>query len=303
MEKGMKQLHKNIYVHTTADGLNVGCVVDDDGAVSIDLPLNVNEALQWRDMIQALTPKPLRTIIFTSVDRVNSDALKALAPNLGPFSLPSIIQDTGFTTLYAALEASQPRMLEPLSPAQLRERAVLPDMTYSESATFTLGLNDPVRIDIASVGGPVPGGSIVTVRDSGVVFAGWLVAGSEPPLLPGANLDPWLASLTGLRRNRKIKVVVPARGADGDHSLVAKTQEYLKVASAGIRRLVRTHKPRESVSGLSAELLEIYSGATDATGRMNAEAMAQRVQDNLGRIYDELLLQAVTEPVSEYQQI
>ena len=74
----MEKLHNNIYVHTTGDGLNVGCVVDEDGAVSIDLPLNVGEALGWRDMIQTLTPKPLRTIIYTSPDRTNSDALKAL---------------------------------------------------------------------------------------------------------------------------------------------------------------------------------------------------------------------------------
>ena len=301
MEKGMIKLHNNIYVHTTADGLNVGCVVDNgSGTVSIDLPVNVDEALQWRSMLQELTPKPLRTIIFTAPDRVNSDALKALTPNLGPFGLPSIIQDAGFNTLYAALEAAQPRLLEPLSPVQLREHAVLPDMTFSDSATFTLGLDVPIRIDMTSVSANAPGCCMVTLRDSGVVFAGGLVAGSWPPMLPGADVEHWLASLSVLRRNRKIKVIVPAQGLCGDLSLVARTQEYLKAASAGIRKLARTHKPRdtERIGALAVELADLYAGKYDSG---DTERVVRRVSDNLGRIFDELTLQAVAEPVPDFQ--
>ena len=291
----MKKLHKNIYMHTTGEGLNVGCVVGEDGAVSIDLPNNPDEALQWRAQIQELTPKPLRTIIFTSPDRVSSDALKALAPNLGAFSLPSIIQDAGFNQLYAALEAAQPRMLEPLSPVQLRERAVLPDVTFSNSATFTLGLEDPVRVDMANAGEFIPGSSIVTIRDSGVVFVGWLVAGHEPPMLRNANVDAWTSALGNLRRNRKIKVIVPASGSAGDLSTMTQTQEYLKAAFGGVKKLVRTHKPREAISTLVPDLLKMYM-----TGNaLDHPFIAQRVQGNLERIYDELTVQSMAEPIVE----
>ena len=37
-----------IYAHTTSDGLNIGCIVTDDGVISIDLPLTFAEALAWR---------------------------------------------------------------------------------------------------------------------------------------------------------------------------------------------------------------------------------------------------------------
>jgi glyoxylase-like metal-dependent hydrolase (beta-lactamase superfamily II) len=296
----MKKLHKNVYVQTTSDGFNVGCVLAEDGAVSIDLPLNIDEALQWRAQIQELTPnnKPLRAIIFTAADRVSSEALKALAPNLGAFSLPSIIQEAGFNQLYATLEASQPRMLEPLSPAQLRERAVLPDLTFSDAATFTLGMQDPVRVDIANAPGGGPGSSMVTVRDIGVVFTGALVTNREPPALQAGDLDLWMATLTNLRRNRKIKTVVPGRGPAGDLTTVAQTMAYLKAAQAGVRKLARAHRTRDSLAPLVAELQELYPSANRASKEHAAaeqELIARRIQSGLERLFDEWTAQASSE--------
>jgi glyoxylase-like metal-dependent hydrolase (beta-lactamase superfamily II) len=306
----MKKLHKNIYVHTTSDGVNIGCIVGEDGAVSIDLPLNTDEALQWREQIKGLTPKPLRAIIFTSSDRVNSDALRSLAPNLGAFSIPAIIQDAGFNQLYAALEAAQPRMLEPLSPVQLRERAVLPDVTFSDSATFTLGLEEPVHIDITNAGGYAPGCSLVTIRDTGVVFTGELVTSHEPPSLMTANIDQWVEVLTNLRRNRKIKTVVPGRGPVGDSSAVAETLSYIKAAYAGVKKLVRSHRSREGVGALTPELLSRYAPASSKVSReragavhgavhLDASAISQRIQMGLERVYDELTARAAAEPQPE----
>lgn len=295
----MKKLHKNVYVHTTSDGLNVGCVVGDDGAVSIDLPLKVDEALQWLAQIKELTPKPLRAVIFTSADRVNSDALKALAPGLGAFSVPAIIQDAGFVQLYSALEAAQPRMLEPLSPVQLREQAVLPDMTFSDSATFTLGLEDPIRIDFANAGGFAPGSSIVTVRDTGVAFVGWLAASREPPLMLTANLETWMSTLGNLKRNRRIKVVVPASGPAGDPAILTQTLNYLKTVNSGVKKLLRTHKPRENVAGLVPDLLALFAAGRSGAPSIEQEVMAQRIQASLERIYDELASSLVSEPAGE----
>ncbi len=297
--EGMKKLHPNVYCSVTTDGLNIGCVVGDEGAVSIDLPLKADEALHWQSQIRELTPKPLRAIVYTSTDRVNSDALKALAPNLGAFSLPAIIQDAGFNQLYSALEAAQPRMLEPLSPVQLRENAILPDLTFSDSATFTLGMDEPVRVDIANAGGYAPGSSIVTVRDTGVVFVGWLAASHEPPWMLTTNLDTWMSTLSGLRRNRKVKMVVPASGPVGDPSMLGQTLEYLKAVNSGVRRLVRTHKPRESVATLVPGLLALYTDGKAGPPSIEHEVMAQRIQNGLERIYDELIARNTTEPPAE----
>ena len=295
----MKKLHKNVYVHTTSDGLNVGCVVGDDGAVSIDLPLKVDEALQWQAQVRELTPRPLRAVIYTSADRVNSEALKALSPNLGAFSLPAIIQDAGFNQLYTALEASQPRMLEPLSPVQLREHAVLPDLTFSDSATFTLGMDEPIRVDFANASGYAPGSSIVTVRDTGVVFVGWLAASREPPLMLTANLDAWMSALNNLKRNRKLKVIVPASGPAGDAAMLTQTLNYLKIVSSGVKKLIRTHKPRENVAALVPDLLAFFSSGRASVPSIEQEVMAQRIQSSLERIYDELAMNRASEGAGE----
>lgn len=291
----MRKIYENIYMHTTSDGLNVGCVVDKDGGVSIDLPLGVDETLQWRSEIGRLTQKPLRMIIFTSADRVNSEALKALAPNLGAFGLPAIIQDSGFNQLYASLEASQPRMLEPLSPIQLRERAVLPDMTYSDAATYTLGQENPIHIDITSVNRFAPGSSIVTVRDSNIYFTGWLVAGNEPPTLQRANIDAWLQALATLRRNRKLKFIVPASGPVGDMALVARTQQYLKDAQSAVRKVVRARKPREHLALLTRDLVAAFAHASGDSAALQRNALT-----GLERLYDDMAAQTiVSEPVHE----
>lgn len=302
----MKKLHKNVYYQTTTDGLNVGCVVTEEGAVSIDLPHHPDEALQWRDRIKEMTPKPLRAIIFTAANRVNSDALKALAPNLGPYSLPAIIQDGGFNLLYSALEAAQPRLLEPLSPAQLREHTVLPEVTFSDAMTFTLGNENPIFIDVVNAGGYTPGGSTVTIRDSGIEFSGWLVANHEPPTVGAdANVDAWITALGILRRNRKVKTIVPASGSIGDLQTVIETVEYLKAARSAIRKLVRTHRPRENVTAFVPELLALYTvGKTKAHPRGSATStqgaeFAQRIQDGLERLYDNLTTRALDEALSE----
>ncbi len=297
--EGMKKLHKNVYFSTTSDGLNIGCVVGEDGAVSIDLPLKVDEALHWQAQIQELAHRPLRAIVYTSTDRVNSDALKALAPNMGAFSIPAIIQDAGFNQLYSALEAAQPRMLEPLSPVQLRENTVLPDLTFSDSATFTLGMEEPIRIDIANAGGYAPGSATVTIRDTGVMFVGWLAASHEPPWMLTTNLDTWVSTLTGLKRNRKIKTIVSASGPVGDAGMLGQTLEYLRAVNSSVKRLVRTHKSRESIASLVPDLLEIYIDGKTGAPSIEREVMAQRIQNGLERIYDELVTRTIVQPTTE----
>jgi hypothetical protein len=302
----MKKLHKNVYYQTTTDGLNVGCVVTEDGAVSIDLPQHPDEALQWRDQIKEMTPKPLRAIIFTSANRVNSDALKALAPNLGPYSLPAIIQDAGFNQLYSALEAAQPRLLEPLSPAQLREHTVLPEVTFSDAMTFTLGNENPLYIDVVSGGGYIPGGSTITIRDTGIEFSGWLVTSHEPPTIGSdANVDAWITALGTLRRNHKVKTIVPARGAICDLQNVVDTVEYLKALRSDIRKLVRTHRSRESIMMMVPDLLAHYNGSKSKAHLRGAAATAheaeftQRIQSSLECLFDNLTTRALDEALSE----
>jgi glyoxylase-like metal-dependent hydrolase (beta-lactamase superfamily II) len=286
----MKKLQKNIYYHTTSDGMNLGCIIGDDGPISIDLPMTPEEALSWRAQIAALSDKPLRAVLFTSADRVSSEALAAIAPHPGPLSIPSIIHDAGFAQLYAALEASQPKSPEPLTPAQLREQAVLPDVTFTDSTTLVVGSANPLFVDIKHVGGYSPCSAIVVVRDANIVFAGDLVTSREPPSLTRGNLDQWSATLTDLKRSLKTAAIVPGRGPVADVDAISETLAYLKAARSAVQKLIRGRKTRADVSAIVPELLAAYSIKPGKPRRGGADpgVIERRVLLSLESLFDQL---------------
>ncbi|MCS7061456.1 MAG: hypothetical protein RMN25_09870 [Anaerolineae bacterium] len=285
----MKKLQKNIYYHTTRDGINIGCVIGDTGVVSIDLPSSAEEALDWRAQITALTNKPLRAVVFTSADRASSAALAALAPHPGPLSIPAIIHEAGFTQLYAALEASQPKSPEPLNPVQLREQAVLPEATFSEATTIVVGAENPLFLDVKRVGGYSAGSAIVAVRDADIVFAGDLITSKEPAPLVGCNLDEWIAALTEMKRSLKTAMIVPGRGLVADAETITETLTYLKAARTTVQRLVRSRKTRADAAGLATELLALYPLKTSKSRRsVNVSAIERRIALGLEYLFDQL---------------
>lgn len=285
----MKKLQKNIYYHTTSDGMNLGCIIGDDGPVSIDLPLTPEETLDWRAQIATLSDKPLRMVIFTAADRVNSEALAALAAHPGPLSIPSIIHDAGFAQLYAALEASQPKSPEPLTPAQLRERAVLPDITFTDSTTLVVGSANPLFVDVKHVGGYSSGSAIVVVRDAGIVFTGDLITSREPPSLTQSNLDQWSATLTDFKRSLKTATLVPGRGPVADVAAISETLAWLKTARSAVHKLVRGRKTRADVAAIVPQLLATYTVKPGKSRRGGADTsvIERRVLLSLEYLFDQ----------------
>lgn len=286
----MKKLQKNIYYHTTGDGINLGCIIGDDGPVSIDLPLTAEETLSWRAQIATLSEKPLRAVIFTAADRVSSEALAALAAHPGPLSIPSIIHEAGFAQLYAALEASQPRFPEPLTPAQLRERAVLPDITFTDSMTLVVGSANPLFVDVKHVGGYSAGSAIVVARDAGIVFAGDLITSKEPPSLTQSNLDQWSATLTDFKRSLKAATIVPGRGPVADVEAITETLAWLKAARNAAQKLVRGHKTRADAAALAPELTALYAikPGKPRRGGPDISLIERRVALSLEYLFDQL---------------
>lgn len=252
-----------IYAHTTTDGLNIGCIVTDDGVVSVDLPLTVAEALAWRAEISQITDRPLRGVIYTSAHRAFGDALRALSHKPGTAILPAMIHESGFNQMFAALEQKfQNRLGEPLSPGQLRERGVLPELTYSDSATFSLGGRDAIIIDVTRVGGFTPGSALISVRGSDVVFAGDIVSKGGPPTIVGqSNVDAWVDALNTLRKSKVFKTVVPGHGPISDLSAALETGEYVKAALAAVRKVLKANRSRDALPILMAELLARYPQA------------------------------------------
>lgn len=291
-----------VHIMTMQDGANVSLIVTDECAIAVDLPMQASELADWRAGMAAVTSKPLRWIVFTSPERVSADTLKLLAPVDKPapkvIGVPTIIQDAGFAQLYTALESAQPRSPEPLTAFELRKRGILPEFTFSEKMTLTSG-NPPVYIDILHVDGAMPGSAFVFVRDAGLVFAGDHIVTNDPPVLySNSNLDHWINALTEIQREKKLVIVVPGRGKIHDASTVTITLEFLKSARSGLRKLAKSHKSRDAVSGLVPGLMAIYhgknTGETPTVSGSNAYTFSvagQSLQLGLEQLYDQLVRQ------------
>ncbi len=275
-----------VYAHTLSDGLNIGCVVTEDGVVSIDLPLTVAEALAWRAEISQVSDKPLRGVIFTSAQRAFGDALRALSHKPGTAILPALIQESGFSQQFGQLEQQfQNRLGEPFSAAQLRERGVLPELTFSGSATFSLGGKDAVQIEVVRVGGFSPASALISVRGSDVVFAGDLVSRGAPPVIsPNSNIEEWVEALNALRKNKAATTIVPGIGPVSDGSAAAETAEYLKTALASVRKLIRANRSRDTLAVVLGDVLSRYPQANRGL------ASQQRALNGLEALFDAQLL-------------
>ncbi|HQV69446.1 MAG TPA: hypothetical protein PLJ62_01565 [Thermoflexales bacterium] len=294
------------HVMTMQDGANVSLIVTDDCAIAVDLPMQASELADWRAGMSGVTNKPLRWIIFTSPERVSGDTLKLLAPVDKPapkvIGVPTIIQDAGFTQLFAALEAAQPRSPEPLSAFELRKRGILPEFTFSEKMTLAAG-SQPVNIEILHVGGVMPGSSFVFAREAGLVFAGDHIAIDDPPVLyANSDLDKWIDALTAIQHDKKLSILIPGRGKSHDAGAIAITLEFLKNARAGLRRLAKAGKGRDAVASLVPGLMAIYHGkntasapAVSGSNAYTFSVAGQSLQLGLEQLYDQLVRQIATE--------
>jgi glyoxylase-like metal-dependent hydrolase (beta-lactamase superfamily II) len=276
----MKKLHKSIYCHTTADGMNVGCVIGEDGVVCIDLPLDPEETRGWRAQIAEFTDKPVRAVMFTTSDRMNSGSLAVVKS-------PAILHEAAFAQLYATAEPPSDPPGEPQPPAPVREPGAGPEVTFSSAATFVLGTRHPSFVDAVHRGGYSPDASFVIPRDSGVVFVGNHVVVGHPPDLSQGDFDRWQTILTTLRRNRHVATVVPGWGAPGNTTIVDETLDYIKVATARVKALVRANRARSDVAALIPELLMLYT-TKSSKGSARQDVLVQHMRAGLERIYDNL---------------
>jgi glyoxylase-like metal-dependent hydrolase (beta-lactamase superfamily II) len=283
--QNLKKLSKNVYMHTTHAGLNLGCIVTDEGAVSIDLPLTPQETLEWRAQINAATGKPLRAVVYTSPLRVNGECVRALYNER--FPTPTLIHENGFEQLFAVLEAAHPHPPEIGLPLLVREQAGLPDMTFSDKMSFVFGSHTaPSYIDVSHVGGCAPGGAYVTLRDSGIWFVGDHVAVDEPPMFSAGDLDAWVKALTHLPKMKGAKTIVPGRGAPGNLNIGAGTLEFVKELRVASRKISRAHHTRDEAAKLAPELAAKFVPKRAKHHDAVMASYSARIQAGLEQLFD-----------------
>jgi len=281
----MKKLTKNVFTHTASDGANIGCVAGDDAIVLIDLPQDPLEASAWRkDLAAELGPKHIRAILFTSSDRLNSEAIAAV-------NAPTVLHDAAYAQLSTPEESPMMQMLEPMALPPIRELGATPQVTFSNSASIVLGGKQPHFVDVIHYGGYTPDACIVIPRGTGIAFVGDLVAVGQPPLLAQGNFEQWQAVLAALKKNKTITTLVPGRGPVGVPATATDdTTDYIKTAVTRVKALVRANRNRGDVAGLVPDLMSIYGpkGAKGTRHSSNMDAVSRYVRAGLERIYDDL---------------
>ncbi len=281
----MKKIQKNVYVHVTASGHNIGCVVGEDNVVSIDLPFTPQEALSWRTQIAEVTDKPLSAVIFTASDRVNSDVL-------GSINLPSIIHESALTQIPSLVDGSSAfgHAGDTISAAMVRDYGPQPEVTYSDKMTYSMGVRHQVHVDVQYVGGYGPGSAFVSVRDTGVLFTGDHVTIGQPPQLSYGDFARWNEGLAALKKNKKVTILIPGHGPVGDLNAVNDTLEYIKLATSRVKTLVRSNKSRADVLSIIPDVLALYALKPGKTNRqtIDIDHISRVIRGGLERIYDDL---------------
>ncbi len=281
----MKKIQKNVYMQVTGSGHNIGCVVGEEGVVSIDLPFTPQEALSWRSQIAEVTDKPLCAVIFTASDRVNSDVL-------GSINLPSIIHESALTQIPSLVDgtSSYGHSGDAMSAAMVRDYGPQPEVTYSDKMTYSMSVRHPIHVDVQYIGGYGPGSAFVSVRDTGVIFTGDHVTVGQPPQLSYGDFARWNDALAALKKNKKVTTLIPGHGPVGDSNSVNEVLEYIKLATTRVKMLVRSNKSRADVLSIIPDVLAMYALKLGKTNRQTVDIdhISRIVRGGLERIYDDL---------------
>ncbi|MDW8351407.1 MAG: hypothetical protein RML99_05810 [Anaerolineae bacterium] len=281
----MKKLHKNVYYHTTAGGLNVGCVVGEDAVVYIDLPPDPAEARAWHAQVAELSDKPLRAVIFTSADRMSTEALAAIG---GP---TAIVHDAAFAPVAAPTEPALAQPFE-LPVPTAKDLNGAPRLTFSSSLSVVLGVKHVTFVDVTFQGGYSPDACFVTLRDSGILFTGDHVTYGHPPNLAQGNFERWQSVLAGLKKSRTITMLVPGRGSatNTPAEAVDATLDYIRSATTRVKALLRAKRSRSEVGALVPDLMALYAPKIARSKSSPAyEVLFREMRAGLEHLYDELL--------------
>ena len=280
----MKKIHTSVYDHVTRDGLNIGIILGEDGVVCVDLPMSTEETLAWKAQIRELTRLPIRSVIYTSADRVSFEAIDAM-------NTPVVVCELARVQLYTPVEVAALNQFDAsvtmIAPAQNK----LPELSFSDSMTILLGPEKTApAIDVMHQGGHAPGSVFIFVRDAGIVFVGEHVAVGQPPLIAQGNFEKWHEAISALRRNKKVVTLIPGRGQPGNTTITVETLEYIKTATSKVRAHVRARRARNELITLIPDVLKSY-GLTEkiaAKANLNLDVVRLNVRAGLERLFDDL---------------
>jgi glyoxylase-like metal-dependent hydrolase (beta-lactamase superfamily II) len=311
----MEKIGTNTFVETVYPGVNIGCIVTDDGSICIDTPLLPGEAQRWQARIHSLEGEPVRFAVYTNGQRERILGTQYLLRSTShPLSPPTTLFPTQPISLVHSMGLR--RRPEPPQRQTIRKGIVVAHKlawaqvsnhctdAFKQSMIDMLGDRDPdvVNLDVIRpqvaldehiklyVGdqeimllAAAPGMLWVWNPAQRALFTGdTLVVGTHPPLTV-TDTQEWLLALERLRQEPQFQeaVIVPGRGSLCDVRAAEPLIEYLKIARKCTYKLYRTSGPKSDLNNVAADLLPLYPVADG-----QRERVQRQIKLGLDELYD-----------------
>jgi glyoxylase-like metal-dependent hydrolase (beta-lactamase superfamily II) len=276
----VQELAPGVFVETGFRRVNVGAILTDEGFVLIDTPPYPNDAHYWREMLAAISDRPVLAIINTDChrDRVigncwfDARVIVAHDDTIAQMrNLPTSFVDAALDTLTIS-----PHERGIFSGAQLR----IPSIGFTRRMQLRYGGR---TIPLLAMPGPTSGSLWVHLPEQRLLFASDSVIVNQHPYISSPCTKDWLESLTMLRRARfPADLIVPGRGPLVDKDATEPLSNYLRLARRRVHSLFHAGRPRADTSTLVPELLDLFPYQED-----DLENVQRRIKGGLDRIYEE----------------
>ena len=270
----MKEIAENVYVETFYPGTNVGCIVDERGAICIDTPVLSEDALQWKEQVKSVGGDPIRYVVYTNghCDRILGTQYlggTVVSHEITWQQIKHYLESNAYQSMCESLAERDPR--------GKGLQVVLPQITFTEHLLLYIG-EEPVVLTWAA--GPA---LWVRLPEQGILFAGDTVVVDAHPFLAEMDTFGWLKALQRLRHKRfRADVIVPGRGPLCEKQDTKFTSNYLSRARARVRSLYRVGKPKSELNTVVGDLMELVPSTVG-----DKEWLQRQIKLGLDHIYEE----------------
>ncbi len=276
----VREVAPGVYVAKSAFGINVGLVETSAGAVLIDAPFIPQQAQEWRQQVEEISPHGVAY-------RINTDY--HMGHSLGTCFLPpalTVAHETAWQHLHgldrAALIEKAIEYAEARTPGLASQfedvSIVLPEITVGKAMSLWCGEQE---VRLLHFGGHTPSTLGVYLPTQRILFTGDLVVNGCHPYAGDTICLQWLESLERLR-DMEIDFLVPGHGEPGGLELVEPVYDYLLDVRTRVKECFEEgHTRRETVERVKPlDAFPIASG--------DEERLRRFLRSSIERIYDEI---------------
>ena len=190
----MRKLARYVFLENEYVGVHVGVIKVDDSLLLVDVPLLVDEAREWLNVVSGKGRPRYLTLLDSHPDRVLG-AINYDIPIIAQYR--TMVEMLGWSDTFKGgahpigADADQLKRI-------VGVQKVVPDLAFSNE--MSLFLNE-LELTFLHRPGPRDGSTWLLIPSTKVAFVGDFVTVSQPPYFGAADIDRWLKGLDELRHS------------------------------------------------------------------------------------------------------